>query len=343
MTDNPGAGRNRSRAIQIVLLAVGALVFAEMIRTADHARIAAGLAGIGLFFLPIVLAEFLFDLLCTFGWLVTLPRACRPRGMRLFAIRMAGTSINQVTPSLTLGGEPVKAMLLAPEVPLSTGLASVIAAQGSFMIGQAIMICAGLLMMLRLIDLPDFAAPLAAISFVVLTSGLFYFVRLQKKGLAPLLTALAGIPLLRSIKLASLITGAEKLDICMSELYGRRPGDFILSIGFHVAARIVSVFQTLLILHALGISAGVTACIMIQAASILLDLPSVIIPGRLGLHEGGRMFIFHALGFGTGIGLSYALAQRLVQILMIAVGLLLFARFQIQPAPLRRADCESSP
>ena len=64
-------------------------------------------------------------LLDTLGWRFTFLRS--PCALpHLLGVRLAGEAVNLGTPTASVGGEPIKAYLLRPRVPLHEGLASVI-------------------------------------------------------------------------------------------------------------------------------------------------------------------------------------------------------------------------
>src|SRR5262249_53525362 len=60
----------------------------------------------------------------TLGWAVLLRDHHVPLGV-LFRARMVGEAVNLTTPTASVGGEPLKAYLLRPYVPLADGLGSV--------------------------------------------------------------------------------------------------------------------------------------------------------------------------------------------------------------------------
>jgi len=61
----------------------------------------------------------------TLGWRVLLPTCPVPWGT-LAAARLAGEAVNLLTPTASVGGEPLKAYLVRDRLPLDLGLASVI-------------------------------------------------------------------------------------------------------------------------------------------------------------------------------------------------------------------------
>jgi hypothetical protein len=64
---------------------------------------------------------------------------------------------------------------------------------------------------------------------------------------------------------------------------------------------------------------------------------SFMIPGSLGVLEGGNMAIFAAFGYGGAVGLSYTLVRRLREGTWAAAGLLALAALSARPTPVPTA------
>ncbi len=79
----------------------------------------------------------------TLGWRVLLPDCPVPWGA-LAAARLAGESANLLTPTASVGGEPLKAYLVRDRLPLDEGLASVVVDKTTMVMGQAAFLASGL-------------------------------------------------------------------------------------------------------------------------------------------------------------------------------------------------------
>ena len=71
----------------------------------------------------------------TLGWRVLLREHDVPFAVLLRA-RLAGEAVNLITPAASMGGEPLKAYLLRPYVPLTEGLGSVVVDKTTVVAGQ---------------------------------------------------------------------------------------------------------------------------------------------------------------------------------------------------------------
>jgi glycosyltransferase 2 family protein len=118
------------------------------------------------------------------GWQLTLGSHARKVGfMRVFAIRMAGETVNVTTPTAYVGGEPLKAYLLKRYgVPMVDGLASVITAKTTMTLAQVLFILLGLALAFWIIGDTGHYWVAMLVSGGVLAFGVGLFVLLQRHG-----------------------------------------------------------------------------------------------------------------------------------------------------------------
>ena len=92
------------------------------------------------------------------GWAYsfTLPRngVRRPPLPALVMIRLAGESVNTLTPTAYLGGEPVKAMLLVQRgITTASSTVSVVVAKTALTVGQVVFVLLGVMLTLERFDI----------------------------------------------------------------------------------------------------------------------------------------------------------------------------------------------
>ncbi|RMH59605.1 MAG: TIGR00374 family protein [Candidatus Hydrogenedentota bacterium] len=325
---NGGMVASRARAssfggrrwFRIALFFLGIGTFVWVLRSCNEERVWEALGGVGWKFLPIFFLELVFDAANTVGWRLAFPVGNVPGFWKLFFVRQAGTTINQVTPTATLGGEPLKAMLLAPTVPIPDGLASVILAQTTFMIAQMIFVLFALVFILPLLGVSVNVKVAMIVTFLGLAAGLFAAVKIQKEGgWGYLLSAVVG-KVLSKAKAESVIAETGKTEERLRRIFSHERGAVWGSVAAHLAGRLVSLGQIWLILSALGVSTGLGICLAVSGLSILIDLPTSIVPGRVGVQEGGRVLILTALGLPPPLGFALSLVERAVQLASILLG-----------------------
>src|SRR5262249_16717926 len=89
----------------------------------------------------------------TVAWRLAFP-ARRPRFAATWGARIAGEAVTLPTPAAWVGGEPVKAYLLRPWVPLSEGLVAIVIDKTTIVCGQGLFLALGLVLATTLIAVP---------------------------------------------------------------------------------------------------------------------------------------------------------------------------------------------
>src|SRR5215469_7614811 len=106
------------KRIHAILFILGAVFLVGLVWTIGPGELGGQLKSLGWGLLPFVLGEGVAEMIHTLGW-----RRCLSGPLRslswpvLFRIRMSGYAINYLTPTASLGGEVIKATLLASKCP----------------------------------------------------------------------------------------------------------------------------------------------------------------------------------------------------------------------------------
>lgn len=130
-----------------------------------------------LLFVPYVVAV----ALDTVGWGVLLP-AARVGWPALTGVRLAGEAVNLATPTASVGGEPLKAFLVRHRVPLDTALASIVVDKTTVVVGQTLLVAAGLALAAFALDTPRALRVAMAVLLGAELVGTGGFVLVQLRG-----------------------------------------------------------------------------------------------------------------------------------------------------------------
>lgn len=330
MAEGRDAGR-RPPAWQIPLLALGFLLFAGLIYQVGLSEILQILQRMGWLTPLMVIPYFSSYAVDSVGWWWVLSRcflplalepASRPRLRQLFAIRAAGEAVNAITPTAYLGGEPLKAWLLRRHgVPLVPGLASVLVSKTALMLTQGGYVFLGLLLALHrwrsAIPLPVAAALGMLLSLLVAV----VMIGAQRHGLFGFLLSVSRRWTGREALLASWETDLLALDQSLREFYGRRVRDFLVCCAFHFVGWVVGSLEVYVALWMLGSPVDFLSAFAIEALSGVAKLAAVVVPGSLGVQEGGQVVIFLAFGLTVPMAVSFSLLRRGRELLWIGLGL----------------------
>ncbi len=266
----------------------------------------------------------------TLAWRFTF---LRPPGAlpHLLGVRLAGEAVNLGTPTASVGGEPVKAYLLRPRVPLREGLASVIVDKTATVTALVVFLGMGLVVGARLLPL---ASPLMVTMVVLLGIEIVCvagFVVVQLAGVLGI-----GGRLLAKFKLAPARGQAmlEGMDETLRRLYFGHRGRLLVSGLGHLLGFALGTLEIYLIVRFLDVPISLPAAFAIGAFSSAVKFFSFMIPASLGALEGGNMAIFAAFGLGGAVGLTYTLVRRLREIVWITFGFSLLSLLSARPASL---------
>jgi uncharacterized protein (TIRG00374 family) len=303
----------------------------------DPAAIAASIARLGwrlaiLLCFPIVLVT-LFD---TLGWRFAFSRN-RVGIATLVPVRLAGEAFNLATPTAALGGEAVKTWLLRGRVPTDEAVSSVIVAKTTITIGQGLLLLLGVV--LAWTSLPADSGILRAMEWLVALEvmALTGFIVVQVRGLAARSgRLLARVGISRFEGHATL----GRIDAGLAAFYRERPGRLMLSIACHFVAWLLGALEAWLILWFLGTPVSLVTATVIEAFGTGIRFATFLVPGSVGVLEGGYAATFAALGLGSTAGVSFSLVRRIREAVWTAIGLLAFVlmRPAHPPAPPSSPD-----
>jgi uncharacterized protein (TIRG00374 family) len=248
----------------------------------------------------------------------------------LLAYRTAGQSVSHLVPSGKLGGEPLRALLLARDgVPGASAVASVA-------VDRSLEMAAGapfaLMYAALLLDLgvPELRGAFVSVSLGVVALGVGLAIAARRLG------AGAGVvtPLVRAMRLDRLALVQGQMGLVAEAEAGaaRLVADrrrLARAFAFGVAVNALVLAEYHLLLTAFGLPAGPLALVAaIFATGAAHSLP---VPAAVGALEGAQLWLFSALGYAPEVGLAVGLAVRLREVVWVLPGLVyLVAR------PLRR-------
>lgn len=330
-----------NRAFSIAAAVFGVAIFGLVSWQAGPAEIVRSLAGMGWLALLIPLPQGIAYVFDTIGWQVVFARReGTPSLWRLYWARMAGEAVNLLTPSAYVGGEPLKAYIVArrSSVPGTVAAASVVVAKTLMTLAEVIFLGAG---------------ALCALGRVPRGSGLYL-------GVIATLFAGAGITALLlwaerrglfmgilrffrrlGLHVKALESRAEKLERLDQELdrfYREEPRAFFASVAWHFAGWVLGAGEVYMGGRLLGAPIGVLDAIAIEAFSAAAKGATFFAPGSIGFQETAFVLLFKLFGLPAGAGVGYGLVRRARELFFGALGLAWFVRDEWRPLPSARAS-----
>jgi putative membrane protein len=278
---------------------------------------------IPLCFLPYALVA----VLDAVGWRYAFP-ARMPGVPLLVAARLCGEAVNLTTPTATLGGEPLKAWLLArAHVPFEEGLVSVVVAKTALVVAHLGFVAFAVALAAQRAAAPP--ALLTAMAVVTLVGAVAIggFVWTQQRGLFG-----ASGRVLTWLGVGDrLAPHLARLDTELPRFYRERRARFGLSVLFHLLGWVAGGLEVWLALQLLGSSITFATAVLIEACATAIRSASFLVPAALGIQEGGLVAIFVGFGLDAGTGLAFGLIRRLREAAWAAVGFVILAAWRAAP------------
>ena len=314
--------------LKAALFVLGALTLSLLVWHIGITRIYEAVTQLGPSTLAaILLPSLLMYVLEAYGWQVTLGLGAKDVPFwRVLAIRTAGEVVNMTTPTAYVGGEPLKAYLLARQgVPLIEGLASVVTAKTTMTIAQILFILAGIGLGFWLLGSDGSArqtVTAALVSVGLLLFGVGAFVLIQRQGMFTWMLKILRRLGLRLEYLESREQQLMELDRTIADFYGRRQAAFLLSTVLFLLGWLAEALEVFVMLLCLGEPITVLSAVAIGALSVFIKGGTFFIPGSLGAQDAGNLLLLTAFGYGEVTGITFALLRRFREFVWIAIGLL---------------------
>jgi len=325
-----------SRWLRPLLVLTGLAVVAYLVAQIGPASIWSSFVTLG-WRLPLVLAfpYALAGLVDTIAWRLLLPG---PVSLGLvFRARLAGEAVNLATPTMAVGGEPVKAFLLRPHVPLRDGLVSVIADKTTIVAGQIVFLAGGLLAARAALPPSSRLLPIMAglLAVEIVAIGGFALVQ-ANGGLGGSGRVLGRIGARVGLGGERYLRGLGDLDRALAALYRHGRRRLVASALVHAVAWATGGLEIYIVLSLLGTPVPLGTALIIESFAGGVKFASFMVPASLGALEGGYVAFFEAFGLTATAGLSFVLVRRLREMAWAGVGFLALGisdRARLLPRP----------
>jgi glycosyltransferase 2 family protein len=316
------------RLINLVLLSIAAIFFVWILNEVGWEVLGHYLRQVGWYWPLLLLPYGVVNWLEAWSWRCILADTpAKPTVGRLFWLRLGGESLNQLTPTASLGGEPFKASRLqAGGVPLEVASASVVICKGILVLSLALYVFTGLA--LAPLYLPEVAKHM--LFLVLAAAGLaaagIIFVVVQ--GREPCGNSFRFLS--RRGWLPHFLRDQEcflgDLDTAMSRFYRQCPSRAALAFSLFFLSWLLHAVEVYLMFWLLGhpISWGLAVCL--DSLAMLFTALGFFIPGSMGVQEGGNILL--ALGFNLGftLGAAFSILRRLREAFWLGLGLVVVWR-----------------
>ena len=250
------------------------------------------------------------------GWRILLEpidagrRATLPFLLWIASVREA---IGRLLPAASIGGEAVGIRLSRLRIQDTTGVAATVIIEVLITVVVQYLFCGlGLVLIIRSATGAQvwtcfvgllLSLPIPVVMFFALRHGAL-FARIEA-----IAKRLLGV----ESRLAMRLDGA-RLDSEMRKLFNQ-PRRLARTLAWQLAGYVIGSGETWVALQLLGHPVDIGTAIAVEALTQVVRHATFFVPGGLGLHEGGVMWLASLVGVSNDVGLSLALIKRMREIL----------------------------
>jgi len=304
----------------VILAALaGLLLFTGVIAWQGAMEIGAALSVAGWGLLAVAAWHIVPLVLDALGWWVLIP-AREPGFLRVLWARWIGESINGLLPVAQIGGDVAKVRLLTLQGHPGASIgASVVIDTTLGMVTQILFALLGVTLLLRHLGQHQLV-PILLIGIGLAAANAVWFIYLQRKGLfAKLAKGLQ--KLTGGGEWLKLTGGAQALDRAINVIYNR-PGQVLHATFWRIAGWLAGAGEVWLALYFLGVPVSFEEAMLLEALGQAVRGAAFMIPGALGVQEGGYLLLGTLLGLSPDMSLALALAKRVRELVFGLPGLI---------------------
>ncbi len=265
---------------------------------------------------------------------------------RLWRVRMVGEAFNAIIPAASLGGEPIKVLLLKRlyGTDYRAATASLVMAKTIILLALIGFSAIGLTVMLQAEALAEAYGALAGAGLAALASGGLGFFAIQRWRMASRLAGwLARHRMGRRLERA--LIHLQTIDDSFIDFYRQRPGRFAGALALALVSWLLGAVELYMVLWFFGHGISVAEALIIDSVLQLMRAGTFFIPASIGVSEMGFVVLVGALTGQPPLGLAAAIVRRSREVLWIAWGVMLGWRLSFTPAmaAAERAKTETAP
>jgi uncharacterized protein (TIRG00374 family) len=313
--------------MKLVFLIFGIVLLGVVIAQTDIVLALSLLTEIGWGFAAIFALYFVGFVIDAYAWQLTTPGV--PLNLkwlyRFYQVRLAGEAFNMVTPTASMGGEAVKAIMLKNlyGVGYRDGTASLILAKTMIVVALVAFLTIGFALMQGSSKLHDTYKFLSGAGLAAFGLGALLFVFIQRFKI----TSLAGTALGRGrwfAKLNSMLQPLHEVEDRLIHFYTRQPVRLATVFVLSFLNWVLGIFEIWLIMDLIGHPISLTDAWIIETVAQLVRSATFFIPASIGAQEGAFLVVGAAITGQPSFGLTVALARRIRELVWTAWGLAVF-------------------
>ena len=303
------------RVVPVIAAAAGLCLAAWLLRLYGLTQVLALLGRAGWLGLCAVIAFHLVQVVASAAgwWSIAAVTAKRPRLADYAVLRLIREGVNNLLPVAQVGGALVGVRLLRGSgMSLPDAIATTISDITLEMVTQILFTLLGLVLLLAGVGGNGMAGYVVT-GLMAASAVAALFVGAQWFGLGLLLEAMM-------VRLGSLIgwqgtVPAAGLHQALRGCYVR-PRPVLLGSAWHMASWLLGGLEVWIALHVLGYGVRISDCVIIESLGQALRAAGFVVPGALGVQEGGYVVICGLFQLSPEVALALSLTKRLREVVL---------------------------
>ncbi len=316
------------RRLNLILLLVALCFLFAMLKKIGWSDSATYIRQVG-YYAPLILVPYgIGTLLGALAWRLLLTgKDPAPTLWRLCLLRLGGESLNQLTPTASLGGEPFKALRLhALGIPWQEAAASLIIQKGLLVLSLVLYISVSISLVPLLLS-----GGILRLSGLLLGVGVLgglgvAFIVVQRSNPCSLLVRMLKRCGLSPALFAGREADLDTLDELLAGFYHAHLGSVLASFILNFLGWVLQSVEVYLIFYLIGHPLGWEKALCLDGLAMLFTALGFMIPVSLGVQDGGNVLLSLGFGLGATIGAAFSIIRRVREAFWLALGLVVVAR-----------------
>lgn len=312
------------RVLQFLFLAVGIFIFISVIRKIGWTDVFQSVQRLHFWFIPVLVLSFCWYFLYTKGWQQLLkPFGGRLSIFQLFRAKMAGESVNCLTPASFMVGDPVRIYLVRQGFSTHEGAASVVVDRTIHTIALLFIVLLGIIIGFPILTfLPEGVQTGIPVFVALLTILLALIVVFQHRGFFVMpFNLLIRLNLKRDFALRAKAY-MEELDDNIRSFYSTNRNGFFAALLYHFIGRLLGILEFYLFGIAVSPDFTFRMAILMGALAPVIYVTFAFVPGALGAMEGVYSGLLYVLGLDPAVGVAIQIGRRVRSAFWITMGLI---------------------
>lgn len=314
----------KGKRLRHLFLIVGIVICIGLAHSIGWRAIGTQVMGLRWWMIPILSLGIGWNLTATAAWRRTLHQRLHRIGWwPLFRIKIAGETINTLTPINFLGGDPFRIYLLKRYYPWTEGAASVVVDRTINSMAILLTVLIGTTMAFwRIPILPMNIRYGLPVVLTIATGFIGFLFAHQRRGLFGFLMHTVKRLRLRREFTRPTVQRFEELDALITDFYHEDRRGFWLALMYHTLGRFLGIVEIYVIGALVEPRFGFVEALILGGLAPIVNFLFTFVPGAIGILEGAYTAALYLLHLPSTIGVTIQLVRRARSLIWIGCGFL---------------------